>query len=149
MEQRVRGWGDGVCVWAQGGFGGGDERCAARERLQAAVKLLADAYAPQHARIVAGGASLAHAHACWIRIAPAAPCAPHAYFDFVLALGQDEKLLAYVNTLDLFAPVTCTTVDLDKNRGTEAAYFLAQDDVREALDEIVGFRARDLKWNHR
>ncbi|GAC72506.1 trehalose-6-phosphate synthase component TPS1 and related subunits [Moesziomyces antarcticus T-34] len=70
-------------------------------------------------------------------------------FDFVLALGQDEKLLAYVNTLDLFAPVTCTTVDLDKNRGTEAAYFLAQDDVREALDEIVGFRARDLKWNHR
>ncbi|CBQ71131.1 related to alpha,alpha-trehalose-phosphate synthase, 115 KD subunit [Sporisorium reilianum SRZ2] len=70
-------------------------------------------------------------------------------FDFVLALGQDEKLLAYVNTLDLFAPVTCTTVDLDKNRGTEAAYFLAQADVHEALEEMVGFRARDLKWANR
>ncbi|EPQ30769.1 uncharacterized protein PFL1_01670 [Pseudozyma flocculosa PF-1] len=69
-------------------------------------------------------------------------------FDFVLALGQDEKLLAYVNTLDLFAPVTCTTVDLDKNRGTEAAYFLAPEDVREALEEIINFRARDLKWAH-
>ena len=79
---------------------------------------------------------------------------PHQYhqthtFDFVLALGQDEKLLAYVNTLDLFAPVTCTTVDLEKNRGTEAAYFLAQPDVQEALEEMVGFRARDLKWANR
>ncbi|CDW99593.1 hypothetical protein [Sporisorium scitamineum] len=79
---------------------------------------------------------------------------PHHYhqthtFDFVLALGQDEKLLAYVNTLDLFAPVTCTTVDLEKNRGTEAAYFLAQSDVQEALEEMVGFRARDLKWANR
>uniref|UniRef100_V5GIT4 Uncharacterized protein n=1 Tax=Kalmanozyma brasiliensis (strain GHG001) TaxID=1365824 RepID=V5GIT4_KALBG len=76
---------------------------------------------------------------------------PHHYhqthtFDFVLALSQDEKLLAYVNTLDLFAPVTCTTVDLEKSRGTEAAYFLAQTDVQEALEEMVGFRARDLKW---
>lgn len=70
-------------------------------------------------------------------------------FDFVLALGQDEKLLAYVNTLDLFAPVTCTTVDLEKNRGTEAAYSLAQTDVREALEEMIGFRARDLKWANR
>lgn len=70
-------------------------------------------------------------------------------FDFVLALGQDEKLLAYVNTLDLFAPVTCTTVDLEKNRGTEAAYFLAQSEVQEALEEMVGFRARDLKWANR
>ncbi|SNX82048.1 related to alpha,alpha-trehalose-phosphate synthase, 115 KD subunit [Melanopsichium pennsylvanicum] len=70
-------------------------------------------------------------------------------FDFVLALSQDEKLLSYVNTLDLFAPVTCTTVDLDKNRGTEAAYFLAQEDVQEALEEMVGFRARDLKWANR
>ncbi|PWZ01488.1 hypothetical protein BCV70DRAFT_75168 [Testicularia cyperi] len=79
---------------------------------------------------------------------------PHHYhqnhtFDFVLALGQDEKLLAYVNTLDLFAPVTCTTADLEKNRGTEAAYFLAQKDVREALEEMIGFRARDLKWANR
>lgn len=79
---------------------------------------------------------------------------PHHYhnnhtFDFVLALGQDEKLLTYVNTLDLFAPVTCTTVDLNKNRGTEAAYYLAQADVQEALEEMVGFRARDLKWAHR
>lgn len=79
---------------------------------------------------------------------------PHHYhqthtFDFVLALSQDEKLLAYVNTLDLFAPVTCTTVDLEKNRGTEAAYFLAQSDVQEALEEMVGFRARDLKWANR
>lgn len=76
---------------------------------------------------------------------------PHHYhqthtFDFVLALGQDEKLLAYINTLDLFAPVTCTTVDLEKSRGTEAAYFLAQKDVQEALEEMVGFRARDLRW---
>ena len=70
-------------------------------------------------------------------------------FDFVLALGQDEKLLAYVNTLDLFAPVTCTTVDLEKNRGTEAAYFLAQSDVQEALEEMIGFRARDLRWANR
>ena len=70
-------------------------------------------------------------------------------FDFVLALGQDEKLLAYVNTLDLCAPVTCTTVDLEKNRGTEAAYFLAQSEVQEALEEMVGFRARDLKWANR
>ncbi|KAN0065423.1 Trehalose-6-P synthase/phosphatase complex subunit [Thecaphora frezii] len=69
-------------------------------------------------------------------------------FDFVLALGQDEKLLAYVNTLDLFAPVTCTTVDLEKNRGTEATYFLAPSDVRQALEEIINFRARDLKWAH-
>ena len=79
---------------------------------------------------------------------------PHHYhqthtFDFVLALGQDEKLLAYVNTLDLFAPVTCTTVDLDVQRGTEAAYYLAQADVQEALEEMVGFRARDLKWANR
>ncbi|GAC98659.1 glycosyltransferase [Pseudozyma hubeiensis SY62] len=79
---------------------------------------------------------------------------PHHYhqthtFDFVLALGQDEKLLAYVNTLDLFAPVTCTTMDLEKNRGTEAAYFLAQSDVQEALEEMIGFRARDLKWANR
>ncbi len=79
---------------------------------------------------------------------------PHHYhqthtFDFVLALSQDEKLLAYVNTLDLFAPVTCTTVDLEKSRGTEAAYFLAQKDVQEALEEMVGFRARDLKWANR
>lgn len=70
-------------------------------------------------------------------------------FDFVLALSQDEKLLAYVNTLDLFAPVTCTTVDLEKNRGTEAAYFLAQSDVQEALEEMIGFRARDLRWANR
>ncbi|PWN51744.1 hypothetical protein IE53DRAFT_367797 [Violaceomyces palustris] len=67
-------------------------------------------------------------------------------FDFVLALSQDERLLAYVNTLDLFAPVTCTTIDLNKNRGTEAAYQLPPEDVMSALEEIIRFRARDLKW---
>ena len=91
-------------------------------------------------------------------MAPAAAAAPggsfhqshiNGGFDFVMALGQDEKLLAYINTLDLFAPVTCTTVDLEKNRGTEAAYFIEQQHVRDALEEMVGFRARDLKWANR
>ncbi|CAD6939611.1 unnamed protein product [Tilletia controversa] len=69
-------------------------------------------------------------------------------FDFVLAIGQDEGLLRYVNGLDLpFAPVTCTTVDLTRSKGSDAGNHLeGVEDVEEALDEILEFRERDRRW---
>ncbi|KAE8268566.1 hypothetical protein A4X09_0g3786 [Tilletia walkeri] len=69
-------------------------------------------------------------------------------FDFVLAIGQDEGLLRYVNGLDLpFAPVTCTTVDLTRSKGSDAGNHLeGVEDVEEALDEIMEFRERDRRW---
>lgn len=69
-------------------------------------------------------------------------------YDFVLAIGQDEGLLHYVNGLDLpFAPVTCTTVDLTRSKGSDAGNHLeGVEDVEEALDEILAFRERDRRW---
>lgn len=69
-------------------------------------------------------------------------------FDFVLTIGQDERLLSFANSLDLpFAPLTVTTADLGKNKGSEAAYHLrGEEDVKEALEEVVGFRVRDARW---
>ncbi|KAK0553279.1 Trehalose-6-P synthase/phosphatase complex subunit [Tilletia horrida] len=69
-------------------------------------------------------------------------------FDFVLAISQDEGLLRYVNGLDLpFAPVTCTTVDLTRSKGSDAGNHLeGVEEVEEALDEILEFRERDRRW---
>ncbi|KAK0532754.1 Trehalose-6-P synthase/phosphatase complex subunit [Tilletia horrida] len=81
--------------------------------------------------------------------AAAHPLQPNAgSFDFVLAIGQDEGLLRYVNGLDLpFAPVTCTTVDLTRSKGSDAGNHLeGVEEVEEALDEILEFRERDRRW---
>ncbi|WFD03389.1 hypothetical protein MOBT1_002078 [Malassezia obtusa] len=68
-------------------------------------------------------------------------------FTFVLQIGTDEHLIAYLNDLDLaFAPRTCVATDSTRP-SSDAAYHLAPGtDVHAALDEIVDLRMRDLKW---
>ncbi|CAO1616127.1 unnamed protein product [Parajaminaea phylloscopi] len=68
-------------------------------------------------------------------------------FDFALCLGRDEKIMSHVSSLDLpFAPLTVTTAaDLDE-RGSEAGFSLAAEDVSDALHELTLFRRRDLRW---
>lgn len=99
---------------------------------------------------------------------------PTGNFDFALYIGADERLIAYVASLDLpFAPLTVTTANIDL-RGSEAGFCLPvgnlgsrcskqtradsphEDDARggqqegggvlEALKELVAFRRRDMRW---
>lgn len=84
------------------------------------------------------------------KLAPRGPDAPHAAgtIAFVLQIGNDERLISYVNQLDLaFAPRTCTTTDAHGKPSSEASYYLAPGhEVLSALDEIVSLRRRELKW---
>lgn len=71
---------------------------------------------------------------------------PVGNFDFALYLGQDERLMNYVASLDLpFAPLTCTTSNIDF-RGSEAGFSLSGPEVLDALKEITQFRRRDMRW---
>lgn len=71
---------------------------------------------------------------------------PAGNFDFALYLGQDERLMNYVASLDLpFAPLTCTTSNIDF-RGSEAGFSLPAEEVLDALTEITHFRRRDMRW---
>ncbi|PWN94527.1 hypothetical protein FA09DRAFT_175300 [Tilletiopsis washingtonensis] len=67
-------------------------------------------------------------------------------YDFVLALGQDDGLMAYVSTLDmLFAPITCTTCAT--LRGSEAGFFVkGEEEARAALSELISIKTRDALW---
>lgn len=69
-------------------------------------------------------------------------------FEFVLQIGRDEALIAYLNQLDLpFAPRTCTTAEMHTGGGSSAACQLAPgQDVLNSLEEMVDFHLRDLKW---
>ena len=68
-------------------------------------------------------------------------------FTFVLQIGTDERLVAYLNQLDLgFAPRTCIASE-SARPSSDASYHLAPGaDVQGALEEIVDLRLRDLKW---
>ncbi|WFC96576.1 hypothetical protein MBRA1_003237 [Malassezia brasiliensis] len=68
-------------------------------------------------------------------------------FTFVLQIGTDEHLVAYLNQLDLgFAPRTCIASE-SARPSSDASYHLAPGaDVQAALEEIVDLRLRDLKW---
>jgi trehalose 6-phosphate synthase/phosphatase len=98
---------------------------------------------------------------------------PTGNFDFALYIGADERLIAYVASLDLpFAPLTVTTANIDL-RGSEAGFCLPvgslgrrcpnkagsaspedgtnggqqeEGGVLEALKELVAFRRRDMRW---
>ncbi|WFD30516.1 hypothetical protein MSPP1_001537 [Malassezia sp. CBS 17886] len=69
-------------------------------------------------------------------------------FAFVLQIGRDEDLVAYVNQLDLaFAPRTCTTLERKSLVHSDASHHLAPGaEVVAGLEEIVDFRLRDLRW---
>lgn len=76
------------------------------------------------------------------------PSSRKGMFEFILHIGQDEALIAYFNDLDLpFAPRTCTTAEPGTIVSSIAAFQLPPyGPVHEALQAMVDFRLRDLKW---
>lgn len=69
-------------------------------------------------------------------------------FEFVLLIGRDQKLISYLNHLDLlFTPNTCTTAEPDTIAGSIASCHLTPGrDVLNTLEDIVDSHLRDLKW---
>ena len=69
-------------------------------------------------------------------------------FEFILHIGRDERLIALLNDLDLpFAPRTCTTAESDSIVSSIATSQLRPyEQVMDALEDIIDFHLRDLKW---
>lgn len=80
--------------------------------------------------------------------ASSAAAGPRNILDFVLAIGQDEALLRYINQLDMtYVPRTCTTASTRTNSAPQAAYQLAPgQDVMRTLEDIIDLRHSDLRW---
>ncbi|WFD34598.1 hypothetical protein MCUN1_001439 [Malassezia cuniculi] len=78
----------------------------------------------------------------------APPTSGKNILDFVLAIGQDDALLRYINQLDMtYVPRTCSTAPTRTHSAPQAAYQLAPGvDVVRALDDIIDLRQSDIRW---